>query len=93
MFEEEILVALLVTIFALCIHYYIGVIDVWYIPAVEIFIALVFYELSKAMFKSYKTFEHHNISQQKARQEEINLMTELNTSKNENRHCMDKGTI
>jgi hypothetical protein len=84
MFEDEIIVALLVTVFALCLHYYIGVIDLWYMPAVEIGIALIFYELSKGMVKSYKIFEHHNKSIQKARQEEINLITELNTSKNQN---------
>ena len=53
MFEEEIVVSLLIAIFALCLHYYIGTIDLWYIPAVEIFIGIVFYELIKAMYKSY----------------------------------------
>lgn len=84
MFEDEIIVALLVTIFALCLHYYIGTIDLWYMPAVEIGIALIFYELSKGMVKSYKIFEHHNNSIKKARQDELNLITELNTTKNQN---------
>ena len=82
MFEEEIVVSLLIAIFALCLHYYIGTIDLWYIPAVEIFIAIVFYELIKAMYKSYKTYEDHNKTQQKARQYEFNLMTDLNTNQN-----------
>ncbi len=82
MFEEEILVSLLIAIFALCLHYYIGTIDLWYIPAVEIFIGIVFYELIKAMYKSYKTYEDHNKDQQKARQYELNLMTDLNTNQN-----------
>ena len=84
MFEEEIVVSLLIAIFALCLHYYIGTIDLWYIPAVEICIALVFYELIKAMYKSYKTYEDHNKNQQKARQYEFNLMTDINTNQNTN---------
>jgi lipoprotein-anchoring transpeptidase ErfK/SrfK len=82
MFEEEIIVSLLISIFALCLHYYIGTIDLWYIPAVEIFIAIVFYELIKAMYKSYKTYEDHNKTQQKARQYEFNLITDINTNEN-----------
>jgi len=82
MFEEEIVVSLLIAIFALCLHYYIGTIDLWYIPAVEIFIGIVFYELIKAMYKSYKTYEDHNKDQQKARQYELNLMTDINTNQN-----------
>ena len=82
MFEEEIVVSLLIAIFALCLHYYIGTIDLWYIPAVEIFIGIVFYELIKAMYKSYKTYEDHNKDQQKARQYELNLMTDINTNEN-----------
>lgn len=82
MFEEEIVVSLLIVIFALCLHYYIGTIDLWYIPAVEIIIGIVFYELIKAMYKSYKTYEDHNKDQQKARQYELNLMTDINTSQN-----------
>ena len=84
MFEEEIVVSLLIAIFALCLHYYIGTIDLWYIPAVEILVALVFYELIKAMYKSYKTYEDHNKNQQKARQYEFNLMTDINTNQNTN---------
>jgi hypothetical protein len=84
MFEEEILVALLVTIFALCLHYYIGTIDLWYMPAVEICIALIFYELTKAMYNSYKTFDNHARVQQQARQDEISLLTDINTLKNKN---------
>lgn len=82
MFEEEIIVSLIIAIFALCLHYYIGTIDLWYIPAVEIIIGIVFYELIKAMYKSYKTYEDHNKDQQKARQYELNLMTDINTNKN-----------
>ena len=82
MFEEEIVVSLLIAIFALCLHYYIGSIDLWYMSAVEIFIGIVFYELIKAMYKSYKTYEDHNKNQQKARQYEFNLMTDLNTNQN-----------
>jgi hypothetical protein len=82
MFEEEIVVSLLIAIFALCLHYYIGTIDLWYIPSVEIIIGIVFYELIKAMYKSYKTYEDHNKTQQKARQYEFNLMTDLNTNQN-----------
>ena len=82
MFEEEIVVSLLIAIFALCLHYYIGSIDLWYMSAVEIFIGIVFYELIKAMYKSYKTYEDHNKNQQKARQYELNLMTDLNTNQN-----------
>lgn len=84
MFEEEIIVSLLIAIFALCLHYYIGTIDLWYIPAVEIFVGIVFYELIKAMYKSYKTYEDHNKDQQKARQYELNLMTDINTNQNTN---------
>ena len=84
MFEEEIVVSLLIAIFALCLHYYIGIIDLWYVPAVEILVALVFYELIKAMYQSYKTYEDHNKNQQKARQYEFNLMTDINTNKNIN---------
>ena len=82
MFEEEIIVSLIIAIFALCLHYYIGTIDLWYIPAVEIMVGIVFYELIKAMYKSYKTYEDHNKDQQKARQYELNLMTDINTNKN-----------
>lgn len=82
MFEEEIMVSLLITIFAMCLHYYIGVIDLWYMPAVEILISLMFYELIKAMHQSYKTYEDHNNIQQKARQYELNLMTDINTNEN-----------
>jgi hypothetical protein len=82
MFEEEIIVSLIIAIFALCLHYYIGTIDLWYIPAVEIIIGIVFYELIKAMYKSYKTYEDHNKDQQKARQYELNLMTNINTNQN-----------
>lgn len=82
MFEEEIIVSLLIAIFALCLHYYIGIIELWYIPALEIMVGIVFYELIKAMYKSYKTYEDHNKDQQKARQYELNLMTDINTNKN-----------
>lgn len=82
MFEEEIIVSLIIAIFALCLHYYIGTIDLWYIPAVEIMVGIVFYELIKAMYKSYKTYEDHNKDQQKARQYELNLMTDINTNQN-----------
>lgn len=82
MFEEEIIVSLIIAIFALCLHYYIGTIDLWYIPTVEIMVGIVFYELIKAMYKSYKTYEDHNKDQQKARQYELNLMTDINTNKN-----------
>ena len=84
MFEEEILVALLVSIFALCLHYYIGTINLWYIPAVEICIALVFYELIKAMYNSYKTVDNHSKIQEQARQDELSLLTDFNTLKNKN---------
>lgn len=82
MFEEEIIVIILVSLFALCLHYYIGTIDLWYLPAVEIFIGIIFYELTKAMYKSYKTYDNHKKVEQKAREAEINLMTELNTVSN-----------
>lgn len=84
MFEEEIVVALLVSIFALCLHYYIGTIDLWYMPALEICIALVFYELIKAMYNSYKTFDTHSKTQEQARQDELSLLTDINTLKNKN---------
>ena len=70
MIYEEILFMLCVTIFALILHYYIGVIDIWYIPAFEILVALVIYQISLEMHKSYSTYKEHKETQEKARNSE-----------------------
>ena len=82
MFEEELIIAIIITIFVLCLHYYFGVIDLWYMPAIEVLTCIIFYELSKAMDKSYETVDNHSRIQQEARENEVNIITEINTIKN-----------
>lgn len=84
MFEEELIIAIIITIFVLCLHYYFGVIDLWYMPAIEVLTCIIFYELSKAMYKSYETVDNHSRIQQEARENEVNIITEINTIKNTN---------
>jgi|APSaa5957512535_1039671.scaffolds.fasta_scaffold348265_1 hypothetical protein len=84
MFEEELIIAIIITIFVLCLHYYFGVIDLWYMPAIEVLTCIIFYELSKAMYKSYETVDNHSRIQQEARENEVNIITEINTIKNIN---------
>ena len=84
MFEEELIIAIIITIFVLCLHYYFGVIDLWYMPAIEVLTCIIFYELFKAMYKSYETVDNHSRIQQEARENEVNIITEINTIKNTN---------
>lgn len=84
MFEEELIIAIIITIFVLCLHYYFGVIGLWYMPAIEVLTCIIFYELSKAMYKSYETVDNHSRIQQEARENEVNIITEINTIKNTN---------
>ena len=84
MFEEELIIAIIITIFVLCLHYYFGVIDLWYMPAIEVLTCIIFYELSKAMYKSYETVDNHSRIHQEARENEVNIITEINTIKNIN---------
>jgi hypothetical protein len=70
MIYEEILFMLVITIFALIVHYYIGVINIWYIPSFEILVALVIYQISIEMYKSYSTYKEHKQTQENARKEQ-----------------------
>tara|TARA_Y100000385_G_C12553186_1_gene408813 strand:- start:100 stop:480 length:381 start_codon:yes stop_codon:yes gene_type:complete len=53
-------------------------------PAIEVLTCIIFYELSKAMYVSYQTVDNHSRIQQEARENEVNIMTEINTIKNTN---------
>ena len=70
MIYEEILFMLVITIFALIVHYYIGVINIWYIPSFEILVALVIYQISIEMYKSYSTYKEHKQTQENARKDQ-----------------------
>ena len=83
---EQILLMLLVAIFSLLLHYYIGVINIWYFPCTEVLVALLLYEIMVSMYKSYTVYSEHIEMQNNARESEIlsfDKMTKLNTKINE----------
>jgi hypothetical protein len=86
MLTEQILLMLLVAIFSLLLHYYIGVINIWYFSCTEVLVALLLYEIMVSMYKSYAVYSEHIEMQNNARESEIlsfDKMTKLNTKINE----------
>lgn len=86
MLTEQILFMLLVTIFSLLLHYYVGTINIWYFPCTEVLVSLLLYEIMVRMYKSYIVYSEHMEMQSSARQSEnlsFDKMTKLNTKINE----------
>ncbi len=86
MLTEQILFMVLVAIFSLLLHYYIGVINIWYFPCTEVLVGLLLYEIMVSMYKSYAVYSEHLEMQNNARESEIlsfDKITKLNTKINE----------
>ena len=86
MLTEQILFMLLVTIFSLLLHYYVGTINIWYFPCTEVLVSLLLYEIIVRMYKSYIVYSEHMEMQSSARESEtlsFDKITKLNTKINE----------
>lgn len=86
MLTEQILFMLLVTIFSLLLHYYVGTINIWYFPCTEVLVSLLLYEIMVRMYKSYIVYSEHMEMQSSARESEtlsFDKMTKMNTKINE----------